>query len=96
LDETLLSQLGYRRRREIVAPGFSLAPQFVVGTQRIATVQTQLANAMAKQWPIRVLRCPIDMPPIVETVQWHKYQERDPAILWFIDLLKTVAMEPSE
>ena len=95
LDETLLSQLGYRRRREIVAPGFSLAPQFVIGTQRIATVQTQLANAMAKQWPIRVLRCPIDMPPIVETVQWHKYQERDPAILWFIDLLKTVAMELS-
>ena len=24
----------------------------------------------------------------VETVQWHKYQERDPAILWFLGVLK--------
>jgi LysR family transcriptional regulator, nod-box dependent transcriptional activator len=96
LDEMVLSRLGYRRRREIVAPGFTLAPQFVVGTQRIATVQTQLANAMAERWPIRVLRCPIEIPPIVEMVQWHKYQERDPAILWFIELLKTVATELSD
>ena len=95
LDEMVLSRLGYQRRREVVAPGFTLAPQFVVGTQRIATVQTQLANAMAERWPIRVLRCPIDIPPIVETVQWHKYQERDPAILWFIDLLRIVAAELS-
>jgi len=58
-------------------------------------VQTQLANVMAERWPIRVLRCPIDIPPIVEMVQWHKYQERDPAILWFIDLLRTVAAELS-
>jgi hypothetical protein len=28
-------------------------------------------------------------------VQWHKYQERDPAILWFIDLLRIVAAELS-
>jgi LysR family nod box-dependent transcriptional activator len=78
------------------SPGFTLARQFVVGTQRIATVQTQLANAMAERWPIRVLRCPIEIPPIVEMVQRHKYQERDPAILWFIDLLKTVATELSD
>jgi LysR family nod box-dependent transcriptional activator len=72
---------------------FSLTPQFVVGTQRIATVQTRLARTMAERWPIRVLPCPIDIPPIVETVQWHKYQERDPAILWFLDELKSVALE---
>ena len=93
LDEKLLAQSGLRRRREVTAPSFSLAPQFVVGTQRIATVQTRLARTMAERWPIRVLPCPIDIPPIVETVQWHKYQERDPAILWFLDELKSVALE---
>jgi len=93
LDETLLAQSGYRRRREITAPSFSLTPQLVVGTQRIATVQTRLANTMAARWPIRVLPCPIEMPPIVETVQWHKHQERDPAILWFLGVLKSVALE---
>ncbi len=91
LDETLLAQSGFRRRREITAPSFSLTPQLVVGTQRIATVQTRLAEVMATSWPIRILPCPIDLPPIVETVQWHKYQERDPAILWFLDVLRSVA-----
>jgi DNA-binding transcriptional LysR family regulator len=93
LDETLLAQSGLRRRREVTAPSFSLTPQFVVGTQRIATVQTRLARTMAERWPIRVLPCPFDIPPIVETVQWHKYQERDPAILWFLDELNSVALE---
>ena len=91
LDETLLAQSGYKRRVEVTAPSFSLTPQFVAGTQRIATVQTRLAMMMAKQWPIRVLPCPIELPPIVETVQWHKYQERDPAIVWFLGVLKAVA-----
>jgi hypothetical protein len=71
----------------------------VVGTNRVATVQTRLANKMALQWPLRVLPCPIEIPPIVESVQWHKYQERDPAILWFLGVLRSVALElssPSE
>ncbi|HEY2527934.1 MAG TPA: LysR family transcriptional regulator [Xanthobacteraceae bacterium] len=99
LDETLLAHSGYTRRQEIAAPSFSLAPQFVVGTNRVATVQTRLANKMALQWPLRVLPCPIEIPPIVESVQWHKYQERDPAILWFLGVLRSVALElssPSE
>jgi DNA-binding transcriptional LysR family regulator len=95
LDETLLAHEGYARRREISAPSFSLAPQFVVGTDRVATVQTRLAHKMALQWPLRVLPCPIEIPPIVETVQWHKYQERDPAILWFLGILRSVALELS-
>jgi DNA-binding transcriptional LysR family regulator len=95
LDETLLAQSGYARRREIAAPSFSLAPQFVVGTNRVATVQTRLAQKMALQWPLRVFPCPIAIPPIIETVQWHKYQERDPAIRWFLQVLRSVALELS-
>jgi LysR family nod box-dependent transcriptional activator len=93
LDETLMSQFGYSRRREIIAPSFSLTPQLVVRTDRIATVQTRLATFMARQWPLRVIPCPVEIPVIEETVQWHKYQERDPAILWFRQLLKSVGTE---
>ena len=91
LDENQLSRSGLHRRRAITAPSFSLAPQLVVGTQRIATVQTRLAVLMAKSLPIRVLPCPVTIPEIVETIQWHKYQERDPAVRWFLELLKSVA-----
>lgn len=91
LDEMEVERSGLRRPREITAPSFGLTPQFVVGTQRIATVQTRLAHFMAASLPIRVLPCPIRTPLIVETVQWHKYQEQDPAIRWFLSLLKAVA-----
>jgi LysR family transcriptional regulator, nod-box dependent transcriptional activator len=93
LDETLMAQVGLARRREITAPSFSLTPQFVVGTDRIATVQTRLAQKMALQWPLRVLASPFEIPPIVEVVQWHKYQERDPAILWFLHVLRSAARD---
>jgi DNA-binding transcriptional LysR family regulator len=87
LDETILNKFGYQRRREITAPSFSLTPQLVVGTLRIATVQTRLADFMARQWPLRVLPCPVSMPPIVEVVQWHKHKDSDPAIVWMRKLL---------
>jgi LysR family transcriptional regulator, nod-box dependent transcriptional activator len=93
LDEIEMHRLGLMRKREVILSSFTMAAQMVVGTSRIATVQTQLANVMAARWPIRVLRCPISLPPIVEMIQWHTYQERDPAILWFIELLKKVASE---
>lgn len=91
LDQAMLADSGLERRREIAAPSFSLAPHFVIGTQRLATIQTRLAHHLAARWPIRVLPCPVETPVIVETVQWHKYQEQDPAIRWFLDLMRSVA-----
>ena len=93
LDETSLNALGYKRRREITAPSFSLTPQLVVGTARIATVQRRLAAFMAGHWPLRILDCPVPIPPIVEVVQWHKHKDRDPAILWMRKLLRSLGEE---
>jgi LysR family nod box-dependent transcriptional activator len=93
LDEDFLAHSAYTRRKEITAPSFNLMPQLVVGTNRVATVQTRLARQMAAHWPLKVLECPIEIPPIVETVQWHRYQERDPAILWFLGILRAVALQ---
>jgi LysR family transcriptional regulator, nod-box dependent transcriptional activator len=95
LDETILKGLGHERRREITAPSFNLTPQLVVGTSRIATVQSRLAAHMARHWPLRVLACPVPMPRIVEVVQWHKHKDRDPAIIWMRKLLNTLGKELS-
>jgi LysR family transcriptional regulator, nod-box dependent transcriptional activator len=95
LDEQALQRRGQFRRIEIVVPDFSLAPQMVVGTHRIATVQTRLARLMAQRWPLKVLPCPVPLPRLVEAAQWHKYVDRDPAIIWFRALLKTVAAQLS-
>jgi LysR family transcriptional regulator, nod-box dependent transcriptional activator len=96
-DEQFLRQSNYRRRVEISVPMFSMAPQLVVGTDRVATITTRLAAKYAEIMPLRLLPLPIAMPPMVERLQWHKVHECDPAHHWFRGLLKTVVQSlPSQ
>jgi LysR family transcriptional regulator, nod-box dependent transcriptional activator len=92
LDQIALDKLGVARRVEVRVPAFSFLPACVVGTRRIATVQTHLANLLAKDYPLRVLPCPIAIDPIVTAAQWHKYQSFDPAIQWVRQALREAAL----
>ena len=96
-DEQFLRRSNFKRRVEVVVPTFSLAPQLVVGTDRITTITTRLAARCAEILPLRLLPLPIAMPPMVEMLQWHKVHEYDPAHDWFRGLLKKVVqMLPSQ
>lgn len=93
LDETIAAKLGHTRHREVTAPNFTVVPQLLIGTQRIATLQTHLAQRLVGSAALRVLDCPLPIPPFFEAVQWHKYQEQDPAIIWFRELLRSEAIK---
>ena len=87
-DERVLRRLNHKRRVEVLTPTFDIAPQLVVGTDRIATVPTRLACKYAKFLPIKLLPLPVDMPPIQETLQWHRAHSHDPAHIWLRTQLK--------
>jgi LysR family transcriptional regulator, nod-box dependent transcriptional activator len=87
-DEQFLRRSNFKRRAEISVPTFSLAPQLVVGTGRVATITTRLAVKYAKTLPLKLVPVPIDIPPMVEILQWHKVHDYDPANQWFRGLLK--------
>jgi DNA-binding transcriptional LysR family regulator len=89
-DEQFLRRSNLKRRVEVMVPTFSLAPQLVVGTDRVATITTRLAAKCARILPLRLLPLPIAMPPMVEMLQWHKVHEYDTAHDWFRGLLKKV------
>lgn len=96
-DEHFLRRSNFRRRVEISVPAFSIAPQLVVGTDRVTTITTRLAAKCAELLPLRLLPVPIAMPPMVELLQWHKVHECDPAHQWFRGLLRTaVQAMPSQ
>jgi LysR family nod box-dependent transcriptional activator len=82
LEQLALDAQGLVRRVEVRVPSFTLVPGCLIGTSRIATLQTQLVRRMARQWPLRVLRCPIEVDDIVIAVQWHRHQSHDPALGW--------------
>jgi len=87
-DEQFLRGANFRRRVEVVVPTFNLAPQLVVGTDRATTITTRLAARYAATLPLRLIPLPVEMPPMVERLQWHGVHEHDPAHRWFRNLLK--------
>jgi DNA-binding transcriptional LysR family regulator len=92
-DEHFLRRSNIRRRIEISVPAFSMAPQLVVGTDRVTTIATRLAEKYARVLPLRVLPLPIAMPPMVEMLQWHKVRGDDPAHAWLRTLFKQAAQQ---
>jgi len=68
------------RNIEVVTPSFDLAPELVLGTDRIATVPTILARKYAALLPIKLLRVPVEISPLMEVLQWHRTYDHDPAL----------------
>lgn len=91
IDETVMLERGMQRRREVVAPSFTLLPRLLVGTDRVATLHTRLAHSFDPSYGLRIFPCPVSLPKLKETIQWHKYQQHDPAISWFKEQVMTVA-----
>ncbi|SEB18862.1 LysR family transcriptional regulator [Variovorax sp. YR216] len=81
-EQWYANQHGSTRRIEVVAHGFLLMPRFVVGTHRIATVQTRLAKQFVQAMPLRLLEPPLETPRLTEVLQWHRYREDDPGVRW--------------
>lgn len=90
-EEWFLKSTGLVRKVEVTTSTFSAMPQFVIGTNRIATMHTRLAKVYARYFPLRLLHPPMEIPPIVESMQWHKFYDRDPAHMWFRSVVRDVA-----
>lgn len=91
-EEWFMQSAGMARRIEVTSNNFSGIPHFVIGTHRIATMHTRLAKLYAQYFPLRLLRPPLAVPPVVERMQWHKIFDKDAAHLWLRGLLQQVAV----
>lgn len=90
-EQWYANEHGSTRRIEVVTNGFTLLPVFVVGTRRIATVQTRLALQFRQSLPIRLLDPPLPTPRLTEVLQWHRYRDDDPGVQWVREQLVTQA-----
>jgi len=82
-----LQTLGVEARVEVVVESFLALPHVVAGTDRIALVQSRLAERMTRAGDVRALPLPFDAVPITEAMWWHPMYERDPAHVWLRALL---------
>jgi LysR family transcriptional regulator, nod-box dependent transcriptional activator len=72
---------------------FTLVPQLVVGTTRIATVHRRLAQFYAKPLPLKILKPPVEIPPVVESMQWHVIRDGGPGLQWLRRILHSAFSE---
>jgi DNA-binding transcriptional LysR family regulator len=90
-EEWFIKQFGHTRRVEIVTDSFNSLPQFIFGTQRIATVHERLAAFYARTLELRLIPPPVEIPVMIEGLQWHKYLDGDAGHQWMLNLIRRCA-----
>jgi LysR family transcriptional regulator, nod-box dependent transcriptional activator len=95
-DEQFLLQMGVARRVEVVVMSFNMIPQMVINTDRIATIHSRLAHLFAETLPLRIVEPPLNIPNLVEVMNWHKVREYDRGLSWLRKELKDAAAESEE
>ncbi len=79
-DENMLSTLGIMKDTVLTISSHALIPYFLVGTDRVATLQRRLAAIFMQQFPLRLIELPVVVPPIKEVFQWHQSNDGDPVL----------------
>jgi LysR family transcriptional regulator, nod-box dependent transcriptional activator len=90
-EESVLHTAGIERHVMTSTSHFSTLPQLLIGTDRIAIMQTSLANISARYFPIRVFPMPIEIPQIEIMMRWHRFLDGDLAHQWMREQLRTSA-----
>ncbi len=81
-EEWFLPRAGQQRKIELVVDNFSIVPQVLLGTHRVATLHRRQAEHFAQHLPLRLIDTPFEMPPLVEVLAWPAHLAHDPAHLW--------------
>lgn len=92
-EQYTMDRLGVHRRVELSCTTPALLGPLVVGTQRIATVPSRLAQQQAQVLPLKLFRPPVDIPPLRIVMQWHRSRQSDGATRWLRDLVTTASQD---
>lgn len=87
VDAVYLAEKGIERTVGVAVESFALMPAFVAGSARVATVFRRQAQQFAAAHDLRIVPAPVAFPPALQVMQWHPYQQDDPALAWFRGLL---------
>lgn len=90
-EQWYANQHGSTRRIEVITNGFALMSRFIVGTRRIATLQTRLARQLEASMGLRLHEPPMETPRLTEVLQWHRYRDDDPGVQWLREQIVAVA-----
>lgn len=80
--EAHLRKMGIERRIDIQVAAFSVVPELLVGTNRLAIMHERLAKSAATHLPIAHADLPFNFPAMREVIQYHRTRATDPGLAW--------------
>lgn len=86
--QRICDELGLPIRVEVSSYSFSSLSLLVRRSSRIALVQQSLAQSMLGLGGARIMEPPVAMPALEQSMQWHSYRTRDPALTWIREQLR--------
>ena len=92
VDEHLLAQ-GLQRRIMVRSPHFGLTPAMVARSSLVLTTGRQFCARFIGRLPVRIVRCPVDFPPLHYYLLWHELTHASPALRWVREQVREVARE---
>ncbi|OYY91636.1 MAG: LysR family transcriptional regulator [Sphingomonas sp. 28-66-16] len=89
--EKFLRERGKERRVEVQVSAFSLAPEMLINTDRLAVMHERLARTCAARMPLRYVDMPFEFPIMREMIQYHSARADDAGLQWLIGEIKAAA-----
>lgn len=89
--ESFMRLRGIERRIEVRVSSFTLIPELLVETGRMAVMHRRLAEKASHHYPIIYAPLPFAMPPMREMAQYHRARADDAGLRWLIGMLTQVS-----
>ena len=95
VEEHLQAQ-GLQRDIAVRTPHFGLAPAMVARTHLVLTTGRQFCARYLGLLPVRIVRCPVEFPPLTYYQLWHDLTHASGACRWLREQVRNVARGLSE
>lgn len=89
--ESELRKQGIERKIAVTASSFSVVPDLLIHTDRLAVMHERMAAYAAIHRPIAYAPMPFEFPPMREIIQYHRARSDDVGLRWLISALVTLA-----
>ncbi len=91
IEDFELSRLGVQRSIRLRCQHYYAACRVVEETDLLLTMPEIYAGIIAQRANVTIMAPPADFPSIDVHLYWHKAYEREPALIWFREQLRSIA-----
>jgi DNA-binding transcriptional LysR family regulator len=86
-----LAAAGLVRQIAVRASHFGLIPQMVADSLLVLTTGRLFCSRFVGRLPVRIVRCPVEFPPMNYYMLWHELSHNGPPMRWLRDQVRDAA-----